>query len=390
MRRTAGSCPVACVGFRLCRVVLVLSGFAPLLFSSNAGSADPDRTPPSVRILEPATGTEIGGDTLTVEIEYRDAGSGIAARTLHVLLNGTDYAGQFDQHSRGASGQIALPKSLPIGDSTLTVEIADRAGNVARADTKLVYAGSPQEHYNAGLAHAQAGRWSDAAASFAKAVKFDPKDTDAYVQLGHAYQHLKRYPDAVTAYRQATELKADDLEARLSLGDALMRSNDYAGAANAYRKATEIDPKRLEAFTSLGVAYRADQKYTEAKEAFTAARRINPADADILIQIGILELVRKNYLAAELSFRRAVLMNPKSTPAHIGLGEAYYQQARYDKAAEAYTQALQVNPQSAKARFGLGMVYLRLNDRAKTTEQVRFLGEVDKSLSEELRKRLTE
>ena len=390
MKPTGRSITGLCSWSRFYRLVPGLSVVVPLLLSTGVGAADPDRTPPTVRIVEPATGTEIGGDTLTVEIEYRDAGSGIAAHTLHVLLNGTDYAGQFDQHSRGASGQLTLPKSLPIGHSTLTVEIADRAGNVARADARILYAGSPEAQYNAGLAHAQAGLWKEAADCFAKAVKFDPKDADAFVQLGHVYQRLNRYPDAVMAYRQATTLQSDDLEAWLSLGDALMRVKDYAAASNAYRQATEIDPKNPGAFTLLGIAYRAGQQYPEAKEAFSAARRINPADADIFIQIGILELMRKNYLPAELSFKRAVLIDPRSTAAYIGLGEAYYQQARYDKAAEAYTQALQGNPQSAKARFGLGMVYLRLNDRAKTTEQVRLLSEVDKSLSEELRKRLTE
>lgn len=126
---------------RLCRVVLALSGFTLLLAPANMGATDPDRTPPTVRIVEPTAGTEIGGDTLTVEIEYRDVGSGIAARTLRVFLNGMDYAGHFDQHSRGASGQITLPKSLPLGEHKLTVEIADRAGNAARTETDVFYPG---------------------------------------------------------------------------------------------------------------------------------------------------------------------------------------------------------------------------------------------------------
>ena len=66
-------------GLALSLFSLVLSIVA---IPTNAMGADPDRTPPTLRIVEPTTGTEIGGDALTVEIEYRDAGSGIAARTL--------------------------------------------------------------------------------------------------------------------------------------------------------------------------------------------------------------------------------------------------------------------------------------------------------------------
>jgi tetratricopeptide (TPR) repeat protein len=374
------------------RLALTLSLFGLVLplvvIPTNAVGAEPDTTPPTLRILEPATGTEVGSDELTVEIEYRDTESGIAVQTLHVLLNGKDYAGQFDQHNRGASGHIRLPKSLPAGDNRLTAEIADRAGNVARVETLVKYEGPPEEQYNAGLMHAKAGRWNEAAASFSKVVKFDPKDADAHVQLGHAYQYLKRYPEAVAAYRQATTLRPDDLEAVLSLGDASMQMKDYGGATIAYRNATELDSKNGEAFKSLGIAYRADKKYPDAKEALWKARLLNPQDADIYSQIGLVELAQQNYLLAQMSFRRAVLMNPNSTPAYIGLGQACLERARYEKAVEAFNHALQVNPRSAKARFGLGVAYLSLKDRGKAQEQLTLLAEVNKELAEELNRRL--
>lgn len=360
------------------------------LFLPNTDFAGTDTTPPTLRIVEPTTGTEVGGDTLTVEIEYRDTGSGIAAQTLHVLLNGKDYAGQFDQHTQGASGQIRLPTSLPMGDNKIAVDIADRAGNVARVETLVKYEGSPEQQYNMGLVHAQAGRWKEAEVSFSKVVKFDPKDVDAHVQLGHANQYLQRYPEAIAAYRQATTLRPDDLEAVLSLGDASMQVKDYAGAINAYRKATELDTKNGEVFKSLGIAYRADKKYLDAKQALGKARQLNPQDADIYSHIGLVDLAQKNYLLAELSFRRAVLVNPKSTPAYIGLGQASLEQARYEKAVEAFNHALQVNPRSAKARFGLGMAYWNLKDRGKAQEQRALLAEFDKVLSDELNRRLNE
>lgn len=380
---------------RLCPSTPLLLSLSIFLFTQSADvplllGANPDTTPPTLRIVEPSSGTEVGGDALPVEIEYSDTGSGIAALTLRVVLDGKSYAGQFDQHTRGAGGQMRLPKSLPMGDHTLTVEIADRAGNLARVETLIAYPGPPEEQYNAGLIHAQAGRWTDAETCFSKAVKFDPKDVDAFMQLGHAYQHLKRFPDAVSAYRQATTLRPDDLEAFLSLGDASMRVKDYDGATNAYRRATELDPTKAEAFKALGIAYRADKKYPDAKQALGKARQINPVDADIYSHIGILELTQGNYLLAELSFRRAVLVNPKSTPAYIGLGQACLEQARYEKAIEAFTRALQVNPRSAKARFGLGMAYWGVKDRAKAQEQVPILAEVNEDLSEELKRHLTE
>lgn len=380
---------------RVCRNALLFFSLGVLLFAQAAAvpfllAAETDTTPPTLRIVEPTTGTEVEGDALTVEIEYRDTGSGIAAQTLHVRLNGKDYAGQFDQHNRGAGGRIRLPTSLPMGDHKLTAEIADRAENVARVDTLVKYEGPPEQQYNAGLMHAQSGRWKEAEASFSKSVKFDPKNADAYVQLGHTYQRLQRYVEAVTAYRQATTLRPGDLEAFMSWGDAAVQIKQHSEATIAYRNATELDPKNAEAFKSLGIAYRADKKYPDAKQALGKARQLDPQDADIYCHIGILELAQKNYLLAKLSFRRAVLVNPKFTPAYIGLGEAYFEQARYEKALEAFDEALRVNPRSAKARFGLGLAYWNLNDRTKAQEQVTLLAEIDKELSAQLNRRIKE
>lgn len=368
---------------RLSVLLIAQTSNTPLLVA-----AGPDTTPPTLRIVEPTSGTEVGGDVLTIEIEYRDTGNGIAAHTLHVFLNGTDYAGRFDQHNRGASGQIRLPKSLPMGDNKLTVEIADRSGNVARADTLVKYGGSPEEQYNAGLVHAQAGRWTEAAASFSKAVQFDPKDAGAYVQLGHAYQYLKRYPEAVAAYRQATVLKPDHFDACLGLGDASMKVKDYASAITAYRHASDLDQTHAAALKSLGLAYIAADRFPEAKQALGKARLRNPADADIYSHLGVLERAQKHYLLAELSFRRAVLLNPQSTTAHLGLGETYFEQAQYDKAVEAFNEALAIDPGLSKARFGLGLAYWRLKDRPKSEEQVRLLAQTDRALSDELNRRL--
>lgn len=334
------------------RISLVLLGFiVPAgLFAAS------DTTPPTLRILSPAPDTEIVGAHLTVELEYNDAGSGIAPESLHVTLNGKDYTGQFDQHSRGADGQIRLPKTLPVGDNRLTVKIADRAGNVARAETAVMSVGPPEEQYKAGLMHAQAGRWKEAAASFERAVKFNPKNVDAHLHLGRSYQHLHRYTEA----------------------------------ANAYRTAAELNPHNAEAVKRLGIAYHADGKLPEAKQALQRARRIMPQDAELFYYTGLVELAQKQPLLAELSFKRALLLNLNSPQVYIGLGQAGLDQNRSDKAIEAFTAAIALEPKSAQGRFGLGLAYLARKDKAKAQEQLRLLVEVNKVLSDELSRRLKE
>jgi hypothetical protein len=83
------------------RLVLsfVLPGFLLPCLTASTHADEADRIPPALRIVQPAVGTEIGDDNLTVEIEYSDAGSGIAPGTLDMVIGGKDYAGRFDHHN---------------------------------------------------------------------------------------------------------------------------------------------------------------------------------------------------------------------------------------------------------------------------------------------------
>ena len=101
----------------------------------------PDSTPPSIKITGPAPGARIETFTPEIEIEYEDAGTGVAVVSFRALINGRDHSAEFEHHSRGASGRIAASNPLPLGENKLTIELADRAGNVGRAESTFINAG---------------------------------------------------------------------------------------------------------------------------------------------------------------------------------------------------------------------------------------------------------
>ena len=43
-----------------------------------SGSPNADSTPPTIRIIQPSDGAHFEGDSLTIDIEYDDQGSGVA------------------------------------------------------------------------------------------------------------------------------------------------------------------------------------------------------------------------------------------------------------------------------------------------------------------------
>lgn len=74
---------------------------------------------------------------------------------------------------------------------------------------------------NLGVAQAQRGDYTRAAASFRKALEGDDADPDYYFNLGSALYRAGRYSEAAQSFRDALARKSDDDEATAMLGRAL-------------------------------------------------------------------------------------------------------------------------------------------------------------------------
>jgi hypothetical protein len=116
-----------------------------LLAASDAGAQHirraPDSTPPTIRITQPAPGARIETFTPAIELVYDDEGTGVQVVSFRALINGRDHSAAFEHHSQGASGKIAPSNPLPLGENKLIIELADRAGNIGRAESTFINAG---------------------------------------------------------------------------------------------------------------------------------------------------------------------------------------------------------------------------------------------------------
>jgi tetratricopeptide (TPR) repeat protein len=116
-----------------------------------------------------------------------------------------------------------------------------------------------------------------------KWTKNEPKNADAWYNLGVACANLKRYNDAIDAYRQAIRINPKDAGSWNNLGivyDELKRYND---AIDAYRQAIRINPKDVSAWTNLGATYFVSGNRSAALDAVWELRRLDPEKADRLL-----------------------------------------------------------------------------------------------------------
>ncbi|MGI9034717.1 MAG: tetratricopeptide repeat protein [Pyrinomonadaceae bacterium] len=83
--------------------------------------------------------------------------------------------------------------------------------------------------------------FDNAAKAYEKIIKKNPKDDNAFFNLGRAYNKLNKDPEAEKALRQAVKLKPDDSEYQTELGAILIKLAKYDDAVTVLKKALQLD-----------------------------------------------------------------------------------------------------------------------------------------------------
>lgn len=118
-----------------------------------------------------------------------------------------------------------------------------------------------------------------AAEHFRKALKLEPKYTDAAEYLCLTYQVLGQTMEAVKACKKAVELTPDGTEFRTYYASVLTEMGDSSEAIRQLSSVLERDPKRAEAYIMLADAYLFAREFPKSEEAATHALELNPKDA---------------------------------------------------------------------------------------------------------------
>jgi cytochrome c-type biogenesis protein CcmH/NrfG len=91
-------------------------------------------------------------------------------------------------------------------------------------------------------------------------VARDPKNRDAWVQLGNDYFDTRQPQKAIDAYDHALELKPDDANVLTDQGVMYRETRQFDKAIANFVKASQLDPKHVQSLYNLGVVYLNDLK----------------------------------------------------------------------------------------------------------------------------------
>lgn len=208
----------------------------------------------------------------------------------------------FGRDSIAAGGRFRF-LNVPNADYELVVEVnnsevyrsrfvlSESRSSDLQKDIELIWR-KPQQTTSRGIVYARGrstrgpfekgqqkvaeGKLKEAAKLFEQVVTEDPKDFEAWTELGTVQFRRKKWDDAERSYREATRARADYLLAWLNLGKLQLDRNQPDQAIESFTKAVTLDPESAEGNHLLGEAYLRMKKGSKAVGFLYEAIRLDP------------------------------------------------------------------------------------------------------------------
>ena len=211
----------------------------------------------------------------------------------------------------------------------------------------------------------QKGDFTGAETLLKKATDKDPKNFQAWFDLGFVLNRLDRAEESIAAYRKSVAAQPDVFESNLNLGLMLVRAKQsdaeqFLRAATVLKPTTRVEEGQARAW--LALAHVLESKNPEeALTAYHKASALTPRDAEPHLAAALLQERRKQFPEAEAEYKQALALDSHSAEAHnadaaIGLTNLYMKSGRLAEAEPLLRQLAAERPTDAGIHLQLGRV----------------------------------
>jgi Flp pilus assembly protein TadD len=193
-----------------------------------------------------------------------------------------------------------------------------------------------------------------------KAIDKDPKNYQAWFDLGFVLNRLGRVEDSIHAYRQSVAAKPEVFETNLNLGLMLVRFNSpeaerYLRAATGLKPTDHVEEGQARAWLALAHLLE-NSKPEDALAAYRKASELTPKDTEPHLSAGLLQERQKEFSAAEAEYKQVLAVDPHSSEAAIGLTNLYMKSGRLGEAEPLLRRLATERPDDAGIHLQLGRV----------------------------------
>lgn len=225
-------------------------------------------------------------------------------------------------------------------------------------------------------AYLQLGAWykdhgwdDEAEAVFAQLLSLAPRQAAAYTQLGWIYRSRGQYAQAEAAFKKAITLAPQELWAYRGLRWVYQDQTKFDEAEAFFRGLIQDNPANALAYTGLGALYKAQfKKMEEAGQALRKAIELEPDNAEALLLLGDSYRWLGHYELAEPLLQQAIKLEPHHYEPYDYLGWIYLRQRRYDEARQLFSRFLTYEPEDIKAHAALVFLYEQTGDQQRRDE----------------------
>lgn len=206
------------------------------------------------------------------------------------------------------------------------------------------------------FAHHHAGRMSEAAALYRRALGADPNHLNALHLLGVVEWQVGRSAIGLDLIGWALRIDPGWIEARVNRAILLDKAGRSVEADAEWWRLTLVDPGHSQAWHNLGAAHltQGSARTSRAIAALRRAARLNPTSPEIHHDLGV-ALRRAGRLdEAVESLVRSIALKADLAPAHMNLGNSLLERGHDDAAPASLARALALSPASPEYWYNLG------------------------------------
>ena len=235
---------------------------------------------------------------------------------------------------------------------------------------------SPQVLMASASLNTARGRNPQAVQDCARVQEIEPKNPEAWIRSGFAYEEQYMYDKAQESYHKAIELDPGYYKSYEYLGALYYYKGMYAEAEQQYRKEIEHAPQRLDGYANLGALLTSQFRYAEAEKIYRAALQIQETPENLNNLGATLDRQKRDADALPL-YERAAALLPASPIYWINLGDSSRRLGHARDAATAYKKVralmiehLQTDPASQLSRAYMAYSLARMGKTADAESEI--------------------
>jgi tetratricopeptide (TPR) repeat protein len=196
------------------------------------------------------------------------------------------------------------------------------------------------------------GDLARAATMLRRAIRMDPDQVDAIIQLGSVYLAQQRHSEAEVAFREALDIDPDSVYSIRHLVQCVQHRPDaHDQSLKLLKHALEIDPEDAAIWIQLASVYgNNSETYDKSDDAFKRGLEIAPNSPSALHNYGQLKRVRGDLDGAVELLLRANELQPNDSNYAFSLALCYLFREELDLAMEWLNKATEFSPGNNAAR----------------------------------------